>query len=130
MTTIQQIDGENWADAKAGSTFLVRRCTALRRKPLAEFTVEDLRIMLGQKLAVPVLLPLALDALVENPLAAGDFYPGDLLFAVLRLPSSVWDTMPGERDRLFAIVSALDLEAADLPPDAGAAVDAVRQRSA
>ncbi|MEU5722368.1 contact-dependent growth inhibition system immunity protein [Micromonospora sp. NPDC047738] len=48
MTTIEELERDVWPDPGPDDTFLVRRCLELRRKPLAEFTVEDLRIMLGQ----------------------------------------------------------------------------------
>ncbi|GIJ58413.1 contact-dependent growth inhibition system immunity protein [Virgisporangium aurantiacum] len=117
MTTIQQIDGVDWGDPPLDSSTLVRRCTALRRKSLDRFTAEDLRIMLGQREAVAVLLPLAIDMLVDNPLAEGDFYPGDLLMTVLRLPSSTWIRLQEERKRLTAAVATVDLDRADLPPE-------------
>jgi hypothetical protein len=107
VTTIQQMEGEDWGDPEPDSTVLIRRCAELRRKPLTEFTVEDLRIMLGQQIAVPILLPIALDVLVENPRAEGDFYPG----AVLRLPASVWASRPSEQHRLFTAVGAVDVAA-------------------
>jgi hypothetical protein len=107
MTTIEEIEGERWPDPEAGSTVLVSRCHALRRKPLPEFTVEDLRIMLGQQVGVSVLLPLAVDALVRNPLAEGEYYPGDLLSAVLRLPRAAWSDLGSERQRLAAVLAAL-----------------------
>jgi hypothetical protein len=62
---------------------LVTRAHDLRRKPIGDFTAEDLRIMIGQQVALAHLVPRALDALELNPLAQGDFYPGDLLQAVL-----------------------------------------------
>jgi hypothetical protein len=128
VTTIQQMEGEDWGDPGPDSTVLIRRCGELRRKPLTEFTVEDLRIMLGQQIAVPILLPIALDVLVENPLAEGDFYSGDLLWAVLRLPASVWASRPSEQLRLFTAVAAVDV--ADLPPALRDAVIAVRPATA
>ena len=124
MTTIQQIENSDWGDPPADGSTLVRRCTELRRKPLAEFTVEDLRIMLGQGIGVPILLPLAIEILVADPLVEGDFYPGDLLGAVLRLPAPAWSV---ERQRLAAAVAAVDLDDAYLPKDVHAAVTALRQ---
>ncbi|MFI7429868.1 contact-dependent growth inhibition system immunity protein [Micromonospora sp. NPDC049836] len=50
MTTIEQLERDVWPDPGPEVTSLVRRCTELRRKPLVEFTVEDLRIMLGQEI--------------------------------------------------------------------------------
>jgi hypothetical protein len=46
-------------DPGTNDTNLIRRCVALRRKPLSQFTTEDLRLMLGQQIAVPILLPTA-----------------------------------------------------------------------
>ncbi len=118
MTTIQQIEGTDWGTPPTDASFLVQRCTELRRKPLEKFTVEDLRIMLGQEIAVPVLLPLAVDVLTSDPHAAGDYYPGDLLWAVLRLPTSAWSAMPEVRQRLAAALAGLDLDDVHLPEGA------------
>ena len=41
--------------------------------------------MIGQHIGVEFLVPVALERLVENPFEQGDFHPGDLLGAVLRL---------------------------------------------
>jgi hypothetical protein len=127
VTTIQHLEGADWGEPEPNDSFLVRRCTQLRRKPLGEFTVEDLRIMLGQEIAVPILLPLALDVLVENPLAAGDFYPGDLLGYVVKLPTSAWAGRAVERQRLSVALAAVDLTEAELPQDVQVAVIAFRE---
>ncbi|MFG2013188.1 contact-dependent growth inhibition system immunity protein [Micromonospora sp. NPDC048868] len=107
VTTIEQLEREIWPDPDPGSTFLVRRCTELRRKPVAEFTVEDLRIMLGQQIGVSALLPLAVQVLLRDPLAEGDYHPGDLLFTVLRLSNSAWSDFRAERKRLASTVARL-----------------------
>jgi hypothetical protein len=39
--------------------------------------------MIGQKISLDHLMPLALDRLWDDPLAEGDFFPGDLLKNVL-----------------------------------------------
>ncbi|MEV4666058.1 contact-dependent growth inhibition system immunity protein [Micromonospora echinofusca] len=49
MTTIEQLERDVWPDPGPDGTPLVRRCLELRRKPVAEFTIEDLRVMLGQR---------------------------------------------------------------------------------
>lgn len=56
----------------------------LRDIPLTDLTVENLRILLSQRVGVDLLTPVALDILDADPLAGGDFYPGDLLTALLR----------------------------------------------
>ncbi|MEU8073584.1 contact-dependent growth inhibition system immunity protein [Micromonospora sp. NPDC049151] len=107
MTTIEQLERRAWPDPAPDATSLVRRCTELRRKPLAEFTVEDLRMMLGQEIGVPALLPLAVQVLLRDPTAEGDYYPGDLLSMVLRLPDSAWLNLRGERKRLASVLAEL-----------------------
>ncbi|WP_196255855.1 contact-dependent growth inhibition system immunity protein [Micromonospora sp. WMMC415] len=107
MTTIEQLEREVWPDPGPDATSLVRRCVELRRKPLAEFTVEDLRIMLGQEIGVPALLPRAVQVLLRDPLAEGDYYAGDLLSNVLRLPDSAWSNLRAERKRLASVLAEL-----------------------
>ena len=81
--TLEELDDEDWGEPNYPS-HLVTAVHRLRRKPLGEFTTEDLRIMIGQNLGLKHLLPHAMEILRENPLASGDFYDGDLLLAVLR----------------------------------------------
>lgn len=107
VTTIEQRERDVWADPGPDASNLVRRCTELRRKPLAEFTVEDLRIMLGQEIGVPALLPLAVQVVLRDPLAEGDSYPGDLLANVLRLPEAAWSNLRAERKRLASVLAKL-----------------------
>ncbi|MFE9654264.1 contact-dependent growth inhibition system immunity protein [Micromonospora sp. NPDC006431] len=107
MTTIEELERDVWPDPGPDDTFLVRRCLELRRKPLAEFAIEDLRIMLGQQIGVPALLPLAVQVLLRDPLAEGDYYPGDLLANVLRLPGSAWSNLRAERKRLASVLAEL-----------------------
>lgn len=115
--TIEDIQGVREPDPGPNATFLTRRCLSLRRKPLSEFTTEDLRIMLGQQVAVPILLPLAVTVLAADPFVQGDFYPGDLLQAVVRLPASAWHGATSLRDRLLEVLQATPL------PDEGVDTD-------
>ncbi|MGN9808861.1 contact-dependent growth inhibition system immunity protein [Micromonospora sp. BQ11] len=107
MTTIEQLERKVWPDPGPDATPLIRRCTELRRQPLTEFTVEDMRIMLGQHIGVSALLPRAVQVLLRDPLAEGDCYPGDLLTNVLRLPDSAWSSLRAERERLASVLAEL-----------------------
>ena len=86
---------------------LVRRTHELRRMPIEDFTVEDLRIMVGQQIALPHLVPQAVAVLEGNPLAQGDFYPGDLLQAVLRVDPSYWQAHQDQWPQVHAVVDEL-----------------------
>jgi hypothetical protein len=92
--TLDTVDPPAWGPAPSDTTPLIRRCHELRTKPLREFTVEDLRIMIGQQVALNRLVPIALDRLRPDPLIEGDCYPGDLLASTLRVDAAFWKRLP------------------------------------
>ncbi|MEU4430046.1 contact-dependent growth inhibition system immunity protein [Nocardia rhamnosiphila] len=81
--SLSQIEGRAWPAPDGNATRLMKTVHALREVPLPDLTVEDIRVLLSQREGVDVLTPVALDILGSNPLAEGDFYPGDLLTALL-----------------------------------------------
>lgn len=80
-------DGE---EPTEDDSYLIRTCGRLLHQKLADFSIEDLRIMIGQNIGLAYLIPLALEALDKNILAEGDFYPGDLLKSVLHSEKEYW----------------------------------------
>jgi len=54
------LDPPAWDPAPPDAPFLTKRCHELRTKPLGDFTVEDLRIMIEQKVALHRLVGVAL----------------------------------------------------------------------
>jgi hypothetical protein len=92
--TLDTVDPPAWGPAPPAATSLIKRCHELRTKPLRDFTLEDLRIMIGQQVALNRLVPLALDRLRPDPLVEGDAYPGDLLASVLRVDTAFWEWSP------------------------------------
>ena len=102
--TLDELEEVEWGPPQY-DTALVTNAHRLRRVPLKQFRIEDLRLMIGQKVGLEYLIPIALDHLEANPLAEGDCYPGDLLAAVARVPDGFW------RDRgalVPRVVSAID----------------------
>lgn len=101
--SLQELEQSDWGEPTHDSN-LVTTAHRLRRKPLAEFTVGDLRIMIGQGVGLSFLIPLAVERLEEDPLAEGNFYPGDLLQAVLRAGDAFWADNPDSFQRVHKIV--------------------------
>ncbi len=101
--SLQELEGDDWGEPGFEST-LVRTCHRLRRVPLVNFAVGDLRIMIGQKIGLPFLVPLALEILAEDPLVEGTYYPGDLLSVVIEVPAAFWSDRPEICDVLGEIV--------------------------
>ena len=58
--TIENLEKKNFGDPNNAPTNMVKRCLELCRLPLDNFTVEDLRLMIGQQFGLPYLIPLAL----------------------------------------------------------------------
>ncbi|MFD5827824.1 contact-dependent growth inhibition system immunity protein [Lentzea sp. NPDC060358] len=115
--SLEQIEESRWGDPPPDATHLVATAYRLRRIPLRELTPEDLRLLLGQREGLAVLVPRALTLLEEDPLLEGDLYPGDVLSAVLRVPDSRWSARPTERARLERIAGAVEAPDADLRAD-------------
>ena len=88
-----------------GGSYLLSQLRRLRTVPLKQLRIEDLGLLIGQSLGLEFLVPIALDHLEAHPLAAGDFYPGDLLKNVMEAPESFWNNHPELRQRL---VNALE----------------------
>ncbi len=103
--TLQELDGKNWGEPSYPS-FLVAECHRLRRVPLCDFTPENLRMLIGQQFSLEYLLPLALEELSRDPWVSGDFYEGDLLQQVLRLPAAFWQAHPEWQTAFAAVVGA------------------------
>ena len=88
--TLENLEKDYWDKADYDSG-LVRRCHELRKIALENFTIEDLRIMIGQQISLNYLIPLALEVLAKDLFAEGDFFEGDLLKNVLAIDNAFWD---------------------------------------
>lgn len=88
--TLEQLEDREWADPSTSPYPLVRRCLELVRTPLDKMSAEDCRLLLGQKIGLPFLVPIALNFLYDNPMEGGDMVPGTLLRFVMDLPEEFW----------------------------------------
>jgi hypothetical protein len=107
VTTLQELDGSEWPEPDEGASRLVHRCHELRREQINDLALEDLRLLIGQSIGLPWLVPLALDELEANPLASGDLYDGDLFAALIGLPESYWANDTPSWLRLRGVAEAL-----------------------
>ncbi len=101
--SLQEIERHDWGEPTYHSS-LVTTCHLLRRKPLAQFTVEDLRVMIGQQISLPILIPLAVEQLEADPLAEGRYYPCDLLAAVVSIDRAFWPSHPDSAQRIGQVI--------------------------
>ena len=63
--SLEELEASDWGEPTYDS-YLVTTIHRLRRVPLRQFSVEDLRIMIGQDIGLQYLVPLALEHLRKN----------------------------------------------------------------
>ena len=103
--TLDELEGVEWGPPTYDS-HVVTSVHRLRRVPLNQYRPEDLRLMISQEVGLSYLVPRALDHLEAHPLASGDFYPGDLLSAVARVPTRYWSAQRSLIPRTIRVIDA------------------------
>ncbi|MFD3658959.1 contact-dependent growth inhibition system immunity protein [Streptomyces sp. NPDC058620] len=66
--SLAELERDRWQAPPPDATRLIATAHALRGRPVGALTVEDLRLLIGQDIGLPVLLPLAVEALRDDPL--------------------------------------------------------------
>jgi len=98
--SLEQLEKDYWKEPKEFPTSVVRKSYELRKKPLRDLTIEEIRHLISQSIGLEYLVPLALDKLDGDILAEGDFYPGDLLMALSNIQHAFWEINPALRLKL------------------------------
>lgn len=106
--SLEALEDDVWGAPPPDATTLMQRVHWLRKQPVDSYQPEDLRVLISQGVGLSVLMPRVLDRLRKDPLLEGDFYPGDVLGAVLRVSPPYWRDNPIQRAELEAIISDID----------------------
>lgn len=88
--SIEQLENNYWKDEIEFPSNLVINCHKYRKIPIKDLTIEQLRLLISQKIGIEYLVEIAIEELERDVLAQGDLYEGDLLEAVLGLPADFW----------------------------------------
>lgn len=110
--TLEELENDSWEEPNYSSN-LIRTCHQLRKKELSKFTIEDLRIMIGQNIGLLYLVPIGLEKLNEDIFASGDFYDGDLLQAILKIKPTFWKEHPNLKKEILVLISGKEDELDD-----------------
>ncbi|MEU4214873.1 contact-dependent growth inhibition system immunity protein [Actinoplanes sp. NPDC026623] len=105
--SLEELEGERWGDPPVDATRLIATAHRLRRRPVADLTIADLRLLIGQQIGVTFLVPVALEILKRDPLADAGMYEGDLLRAVLRIDRSFWETHAEHEGTVRTIIDSI-----------------------
>ena len=113
--SLEELEDDYWGPPGFPS-HLVKTVHHVRTIPLRELTTEHLRIVIGQMMSLQLLIPLALETLERDPLAEGDYYPGDLLRNVLRAMDKEFP-IAKEHESRIKVICATALEKLNLEED-------------
>lgn len=101
--TLSQLEGKQINNQKFESG-LIQKCYKLYDKPLANYTVEDMRLMIGQDIGLKYLIPMAIEELELNPMVSGDSYAGDLLHSVINSDPEFWKENEAAKNKIEDII--------------------------
>ncbi len=106
MSTLNKLMGK-WrgeVPKKKNSSSVQLRTYELYFKELSEFSLDDLRFMIIQEVGIEYLIEKALGYLKEDILLEANYYEGDLLSSLLKLPSDTWNTNKKEYKELKELI--------------------------
>ena len=89
--SIEQLENDYWKTESEFPSNLVKRCFEYRKIKLSELTVEQIRLLISQKIGIEYLTKIALEKLEKNITIEGDLYEGDLLDSVSKIPAKFWN---------------------------------------
>lgn len=85
-------------------SYVVRTSLNALKKPLNQLSIEEIRLLITQKLGVKYVLPAAVNALEDDIFQEVTYYNGDLLNAVLNLPMSFWNDNKNEYEKMRILI--------------------------
>jgi len=92
--SLAELTGVDWGPPPPDARLLVQERHETRRTPLAVWTSRELIRFLAMGGDEAVLVPFAIGALRENPVASGGRRPGELLSATLECDGFDWRANP------------------------------------
>lgn len=102
--SLEQLEGEDWGAPDSARTPLIARCLHLRKRPLDTLELGDIRLLVGQQIGLEYIVPAALGLIAVDVLKEADLYPGDLLYALLRVDNGYWSLHPTELSWMESIL--------------------------
>ena len=89
--SIEELENDYWKEESEYPTNLIKKCFEYRKIKVSELTIEQIRLLISQKIGIEFLIGIALEKLEQNIIVEGDLYEGDLLDAVSKVPTEFWN---------------------------------------
>jgi len=114
--SISEIGGWNWKGdipTLDNSSYEEYQYYNLHRKPIKDYTIDDIYFMIGQEECLSILVPIALEFLSKDIFVKADDYPTDLLERLLLL-HKYWESHPDEKRKLLDLLGDAEKKLDDL----------------
>jgi hypothetical protein len=89
--SIENLEKDSWGQPPKDSTPLVDKIYRLRTIQIKNLEPKDIRLLIGQKVGLKYLIPLAFDILRGDLFIDTELYGGDLLQNVTKVDNDFWD---------------------------------------
>ena len=103
--SLLQLESKGWKEKipNEGDSYVIRNSYKLYHKKLNEFTVEDIRFMIGQGIGLEYVVPMSIEVLNDDLFSEGDHYEGDLLKNVLTISTDYWSRHPDLKKKVLEL---------------------------
>ncbi len=105
--SIEELSGYYWFAPDFHSN-VVLKSHALRRKPLAELSLEDIRMGVMQQVGVSYLVPVALEAVEKDPFVESLNFEAEIALTLLNIPFEYWQAHPELRTRMQRVYERIE----------------------
>ncbi len=102
--SLEELENDRWGEPSYGS-YVVTTSHSARQKPINRLTDEEIRLLIGQKIGLKYLLPIAVKMVESAPARMVTYYQGDLTKYLLELDHDNWKDNPDEFKRFRKVVT-------------------------
>ena len=88
--SLEEMENDFWGIPAFDSPIIVE-CYRLRKIPVSHLKPKDIRLLISQEIGLPILVPISLDLLEDNPLIIFEDFRGDLLKTLCHVKQTYWN---------------------------------------
>jgi len=108
--SIENLEKDFWGQSPRDATPLVDKVHRLRTIQIEKLEPGDIRLLIGQKVGLRFLIPVALEILRDDLFIDTDFYNGDLMQNVMQVDTDFWDANKELKEQLDGLLKSYSNE--------------------
>jgi hypothetical protein len=104
--SIENLEKDFWGRPPKDSTPLVYKVHNLRTIQIEKLEPKDIKFLIGQKVGLKFVIPVALDILSDYLFIDTEYYNGDLLQNVMQVDKGFWDNNKGLKEQMDTLLKS------------------------